>query len=84
MRALNCSELLERGYAPSPAEAYAVLGNWGAALSAVEGLMVVSTVAVFLHECHYLSGCWPTRPLVYSALALSVFPVPPVLAGDVL
>lgn len=80
MRALNCSELLERGYAPSPAEAYAVLGNWGAALSAVEGLMVVSTVAVFLHECHYLSGCWPTRPLVYSALALSVFPVTSVCA----
>ncbi|EEC11748.1 hypothetical protein IscW_ISCW008853 [Ixodes scapularis] len=52
-----------------------VLGNWGLFLATVESLMVMTTVAVFVHECLYLSACWPTRPLVYSSLALSVFPV---------
>ncbi|KAM7297428.1 organic solute transporter subunit alpha [Ixodes scapularis] len=80
MKPLNCSELLEKGYTPTPSEAYAVLGNWGLFLATVESLMVMTTVAVFVHECLYLSACWPTRPLVYSSLALSVFPVTSVCA----
>lgn len=84
MKTLNCSELLEKGYTPTPPEAYAVLGNWGLFLAAVESLMVLTTVAVFVHECHYLSACWPRRPLLYSSLALSVFPVSSIFAGDVL
>lgn len=84
MRTLNCSELLERGYTPTPSEAYAVLGNWGVFLAVVESLMVLTTVAVFVHKCHYLSGYWPTRPMVYSSLALSVFPVSSIFSGDVL
>ncbi|KAH7943811.1 hypothetical protein HPB52_011794 [Rhipicephalus sanguineus] len=52
----------------------AVLGNWALFLAAVESLMVVTTVAVFVHECHYLSACWPRRTLLYSSLALAVFP----------
>lgn len=84
MKTLNCSELLEKGHTPTPSEAYAVLGNWGLFLAAVESLMVLTTVAVFVHECHYLSACWPRRPLLYSLLALSVFPVSSIFAGDVL
>ncbi|KAL3211159.1 hypothetical protein MRX96_000844 [Rhipicephalus microplus] len=80
MKTLNCSELLEKGYTPTPSEAYAVLGNWALFLAAVESLMVVTTVAVFVHECHYLSACWPRRTLLYSSLALAVFPVTSVCA----
>lgn len=65
--------LKQHGEAQCPS--VAVLGNWALFLAAVESLMVVTTVAVFVHECHYLSACWPRRTLLYSSLALAVFPV---------
>ncbi|OQR79637.1 hypothetical protein BIW11_05591 [Tropilaelaps mercedesae] len=72
--------LLDKGYLPTGAETFAVLGRWGVLLCCMETGMVLVTLAVFSRECLYLYHKWPPRAALLSCAALSVFPFTAICA----